>query len=133
MASPLTDNLTSPRLVTSPASPVSTRMPRAGPEKAAGSFWYPTAAQQLRQRHLHQRGDGGGFGRPLPVENLAGRAVHQGGPFRNSVARAQEHPAYGALYRAIADAVQGFLAEVSATPTQKVARQLKGNGGIPLW
>jgi hypothetical protein len=28
--------------------------------------------------------DGGGFGRPLPDENLAGRAVHQRGPpFRN--------------------------------------------------
>jgi hypothetical protein len=25
------------------------RMPRAGPEKAAGSFWCPTDAQQLRQ------------------------------------------------------------------------------------
>ena len=24
-------------------------VPRAGPEKAAGSFWCPTAAQQLRQ------------------------------------------------------------------------------------
>ena len=36
----------SPVSLTDSRSP---RRPRAGPEKAAGSFWCPTAAQQLRQ------------------------------------------------------------------------------------
>ena len=52
---------------------------------------------------------------------LPGVPCIKAAPFRNSVAREQEHSAYGALYRAIADALQGLLAEVNATPTQKVA------------
>ena len=46
---------------------IARRMPRAGPEKAAGSFWCPTAAQQLRQL-----GDVGG--------DAAGRGASELGP-----------------------------------------------------
>jgi hypothetical protein len=48
--------------------------------------------------------------------------IRSGVSFSLSTARASQHPAYGALHRAIADAVQGFLEEVKvASQTRPLA------------